>query len=266
MFVEDDLNVARQLVQRTAIACAAAALTAALPLSGGVAHAQPASSQNTGSSVTAPSTGDVLAGTVNSVRAHNQAVGKLLPTDGLGRPNAQALAAAESFANQPWIPHEVRSTILAAVQFFRTPAPSESPLALPTDGPAITQFYWPSISGQCIGGQHASVGTAIAVPGPAEIPAPGAAAGETAFLFTALGTAPATDNQGAMTVQWFNLNTLQQGVTALHNNGINPDGPATISGTARTGKGTVVALVRGTVNTEDGPCTYFPTATIVDVK
>lgn len=258
--VEDVINVARRTLKRTVLACATAALTMAMPLAAATAQPVPVSS------AAGSSTGDALAGTVNAIRAHNHAVGQALPTDNLGRPNAQALAAAEAFAHQPWVPADMRSAILAAVEFFRTTPPSESSVALPTDGPAITQFYWPSIAGRCIGGEHASVGTAIAVPGPAEIPAPGAAAGEAAFLFTALGTQPATPEQGGMTVQWFNLNTLRHGSVSLENNGVNPDGPATVSATAPTGTGTVVALLRGTVNTQDGPCTYFPTATIVDVR
>ena len=110
------------------------------------------------------------------------------------------------------------------------------------------------------------MGSAIAVPGPAEIPAPGAAEGQTAFVFTALGTAPAAPEQGGMTVNWANINTLRTGATSLGNHGINPDGPATLSGTADTGHGTVVAVVSGTVHTEDGPCTFIPTAAIIDAR
>ena len=133
-------------------------------------------------------------------------------------------------------------------------------------GPHFEQFYWPTVSGKCIGGQGDSVGSAIAVPGPTEIPAPGAKDGETAFLFTALGTSPAAEHQGGMNVQWVNLDTMRTGITPLSNHVINPDGPATLSGTASTGKGTIVAMVSGTVNTQEQPCNFVPTAAIYEVK
>ena len=67
-------------------------------------------------------------------------------------------------------------------------------------------------------------------------------------------------------MQWANLNTMKTGVTPLRNNGINPDGPATISGTASTGKGTIVAMVSGTIKTQAQPCNFVPTVAIFEVK
>ncbi|WP_460490817.1 Rv1157c family protein, partial [Corynebacterium nasicanis] len=93
-----------------------------------------------------------------------------------------------------------------------------------------------------------------------------AAAGQTAFVFTALGTAPAAATQGGMHVNWVNINTLQHGAVPLGNHGINPEGPATLSGTADTGHGTVVAMVSGRVHTADGPCDFIPTAAIIDAR
>ena len=110
------------------------------------------------------------------------------------------------------------------------------------------------------------MGSAIAVPGPTEMPAPGAKSGETVFLFTALGTPPAAREQGGMNVQWFNLDTLRSGITSLNNNGINQDGPTTLSGTAQTGKGTVIALLSGGVNTQESRCNFAPTAAFLEVK
>lgn len=69
-----------------------------------------------------------------------------------------------------------------------------------------------------------------------------------------------------MTVHWFNLSTLQGGAAPLGNHGINPDGPATISGVANTGRGRVIAMVSGTVGTGDGPCTFLPTTMYFEVK
>ena len=96
-----------------------------------------------------------------------------------------------------------------------------------------------------------STASAIAVPGPTKTPAPGAGAGQTTFVFTALGTPAAAKDQGLMKVYWVNLNTFRTGVTPLDNNGINPTGPSTLSATANTGKGRVLAVVDGAVRTTD---------------
>ena len=187
------------------------------------------------------------------------------PLDELGRPTPRTQEEIRNFAAQPWMPPEARDALLSALAFSAGINGDGGP-ALPDNAPVFTQFYWPTVSGSCIGGELDAVGSAIAVPGPAEIPAPGAAAGQTAFVFTALGTAPATPEQGGMHVNWANLNTLRTGATPLGNHGINPDGPATLSGTADTGHGTVVAVVSGTVHTADGPCTFIPTAAIIDAR
>mgnify|MGYP002716529022 CR=1 FL=1 len=138
------------------------------------------------------------------------------------------------------------------------------------NNPNFRQFYWPTVSAHCIGGTSDAMGSAIAVPGPTEMPAPGAKPGETVFLFTALGTPPAAREQGGMNVQWFNLDTLRSGVTPLNNNGINNDGPTTLSGTAQTGKGTVIALLEGGVTTHEkesgnSNCSFLPTAALLHV-
>ncbi|MDO5668667.1 MAG: hypothetical protein Q4G50_01560 [Corynebacterium sp.] len=187
------------------------------------------------------------------------------PLDELGRPTPRTQAEIRNLANQPWMPADVRNMLLSALAFTAGDNGDGGP-DLPDDAPAFTQFYWPTVSGSCIGGELDAVGTALAVPGPADIPAPGAKQGQTAFVFTALGTAPAAQGQGGMHVNWININTLQHGATALGNHGINPDGPATLSGTADTGNGTVVAMVSGRVHTEDGPCDFIPTAAIIDAR
>ncbi|WJY89459.1 hypothetical protein CCONF_04565 [Corynebacterium confusum] len=194
------------------------------------------------------------------------AVGSSLPVDHLGRPTPQAAQKVRDFAYQPWMPEDARNAILAALAYTTGQGGGETGVDIPVGGPNFRQFYWPTVSGRCIGGTQDSMGSAIAVPGPTEIPAPGAGAGETAFLFTAMGTKPATPNQGQMNVHWFNLNNFRSGVTPLGNHGINPEGPATISGRAATGPGTVVALLSGAVNTEEGSCRFAPTAAIVEVK
>lgn len=183
------------------------------------------------------------------------------PVDHLGRPTPKTAAQIRDFAHQPWIPPQARDAILQALDFATGAGETGGP-DLPQQGPNFTQFGWPTVAGSCINGTHNSVGTAIAVPGPAEIPAPGARAHETAFLFTALGTAPAAHSQD-MRAHWFNLSNGKYGTTALGNHGINPEGPSTISGVADTGRGTIVALLEGSVHTEHSKCNYFPTAAII---
>lgn len=202
----------------------------------------------------------------NSVSSQfSSAVGVANPLDELGRPTPETQARILAFANQPWLPEDARNAILSAVAFSSGTGEHGGP-ELVSGGPGIKQFYWPTVSGRCIGGVNDSVGSAIAVPGPTEIPAPGAKSGETVFLFTALGTKPAAKKQGRMQVQWFNIDTFASGVTKLHNNGINADGPTTLSAKAKTGKGTVLAVLSGTVNTQESSCNFLPTAAIIEVK
>ncbi|AFH90591.1 hypothetical protein A4R63_03930 [Corynebacterium pseudotuberculosis] len=186
-----------------------------------------------------------------------------LPLDQLSRPNAEVLSKAKDFADT--LPEPLRNQLLAAVAFIEGTGQSE--IKVPDNGPQFSQFLWPSIAGECINGHLTATGSAIAVPGPAEIPAPGAKEGETAFVFTALGTGKLGPNEHqAMNVHWFNLSTLQGGSTRLAGHGINPEGPSTVSGTADTGKGRVIALIEGTIATEASPCTFLPTAALFEVK
>lgn len=188
------------------------------------------------------------------------------PLDSLGRPNEATQNRIREFAAQPWIPNDIRSAVLSGLAFSMGQG-GDPGVELPEgQSPAFRQFYWPTVSAKCIGGQGDSMGSAIAVPGPTKMPAPGAGPGEAVFLFTALGTSPAAKEQGNMKVQWFNLDTFQSGVTPLFNNGINADGPTTVSGRATTGKGTVVAILSGSVNTQDSACAFPPTAAFLEVN
>ncbi|WP_286953336.1 MULTISPECIES: hypothetical protein [Corynebacterium] len=189
------------------------------------------------------------------------------PLDELGRPNPETQERIRAFAAQPWIPLDARNAILSALAFsLGEGGAGQGPALVDGPGPEFRQFYWPTVSAKCIGGQSDAMGSAIAVPGPTQIPAPGAGEGESVFLFTALGTSPAAADQGGMHVRWFNIDTLQAGITPLFNNGINADGPTTVSGRAATGKGTVVGLLEGSVNTQDASCAFAPTAAFFEVK
>ncbi|MFF0542853.1 Rv1157c family protein [Nocardia thailandica] len=137
---------------------------------------------------------------------------------------------------------------------------------IPQDGPAIAQFLYPTIGKDCIGAGADSVGTALAVAGPAQLPPPGVAAGQAGFVFTALGTkAPTAEQNPPMTVQWLNLDTRQSAVQTLTTEAnINPGGPATLSAIASTGPGRVVAVISGSLTTQaEGAdprtCSFAPT-------
>ncbi|MDU0478287.1 hypothetical protein QVA66_03425 [Staphylococcus chromogenes] len=193
------------------------------------------------------------------------------PIDHLGRPAPHILKQVRDFANQPWVPANMRNSLLAAVVFYE--GGGKPGAELPNNAPNFRQFYWPTVSAKCIGGQLDATGSAIAVPGPAEIPAPGAKEGEVAFVFTALGTGPiAKEQHTSMQVQWLNINNFRFGSTPLVDNGINPQGPATVSATANTGHGTVIAWlsggvsVAGTDSTPASTCNFAPTAATFTVR
>lgn len=190
------------------------------------------------------------------------------PVDHLGRPTPEILDQLEDFANQPGMPEEVSSTLLRVISFFR--GDGEPGVDLPEDGPVFTQFGWPTVATNCIGGTSNAVGTAIAVPGPATLPLPGVGAGQTAFVFTALGTGPAAaDQTTAMQVHWLNVADGRMGQTPLTPTGINADGPGTVNGLADTGSGPVVAVLSGGITTdeESGPanCEFAPTVGLTQV-
>lgn len=170
----------------------------------------------------------------------------------------------EDFASNAAVPVGIRNAVLAAVAFYRGDGKSGVPL--PEDAPIINQFIWPTVSANCIGGSMAATGTAIAIPGPASLPLPGTQTGQTSFVFTALGTTAAAEQHG-MNVSWLNLSTGTFGRTPLVAGGINPQGPATLSGIADTGQGKVVAWLDGGVTLADdhgaptNTCIFAPTAT-----
>lgn len=188
--------------------------------------------------------------------------------DALGRPAPHILSQIEDVANNPNTPKELKPLLEKLVGFFR--GDGEPGVEVPKDAPRFTQFGWPTVAGSCIDGKNKAVGTAMAVPGPAALPLPGVGKGEVNFVFTALGTGPAAKKQSTkMNVHWVNINNGRTGSTPLSFNGMNPDGPATINGAAKTGRGTVLAVVEGGVTTDNdnGPsnCSFIPTAAIVPV-
>lgn len=194
-----------------------------------------------------------------------------LPVDQWGRPNEQLRQQIEQAVNQPWVPQEIKNIVSQAMGFITGDGSEGGDIEIPDNAPRIAQFFWPTRSENCINGNSAAVGSAFAVPGPADLPLPGAGVGQTSFVFTALGTGPLAEQQStAMTVQWANLSNFTHGTTTLSNTGINPDGPSTISGVADTGRGIIVASMSGglTTSTENGSanCNFIPTAVVFDVR
>lgn len=234
----------RSVVSRATLA----ALTAAALAAGAApaAHAQPVPA-------------------IPGVPTVGQAPGSSMFVDEIGRPTPLVQQNVRDFAEQPWVPESLANVLLSALAFTAESTPGEG-VPLPENSPTFTQFYWPTVSGDCIGGVSDAVGSALAVPGPAQIPAPGAGDGQTTFLFTALGTSAAAAEQGGMTVHWVNVNTLATGQTTLGNHGINPEGPATISGVADTGKGTIIAVLGGDIRTQESTCSFIPTAAVIDAR
>lgn len=206
----------------------------------------------------------LLAGTLApAASAQSSATPPIL--DELGRPTPQTVAKVHEFADQPWVPAEVSNALRTAVGFFAGEGELGGP-PLPDDAPPFTQFYWPTVSSNCIGEGLHSTASAIAVPGPHDSPNPGARAGEATFVFTALGTPAAAPEQGLLKIYWINLDNFRTGVTPLYNNGINPTGPATLSATAATGPGRVLAVTHGSVRTADNVCAFAPTAASFQVR
>jgi hypothetical protein len=144
------------------------------------------------------------------------------------------------------------------------PAPAPDAAANPQfgpDAPTTQDFLYPSISNGCLKDGGNVLATAISVAGPAKIPAPGPAAGQTAYVFTAIGTpGPAAEQKLPLNVTWVNLTTGKSGsATLTPRPDINPDGPTTLSVIADTGSGSIMSTIFGQVTTTEKPCQFKPT-------
>ena len=156
------------------------------------------------------------------------------------------------------------------------PAPAAVPAALSQPGsqpapaaatpydpntPPTQDFMYPSISNGCLKDGGNVIATAISVAGPAKIPAPGPAAGQMAYVFTAVGTpAPAAQQKLPLNVTWVNLTTGMSGSATLKPNPeINPQGPTTLTAIVDTGPGSIMSTIFGQVTTTEKQCTFMPT-------
>lgn len=186
---------------------------------------------------------------------------------------SQLLLQLGALIAQPGNPPALQSRVTDIAEFVGG-ADAASPGApqIPTDGPPISQFLYPTIGVNCIGPGQNSVASALAVAGPAKIPVPGPKAGEAAFVFTALGTAGSTGKLAPepLTVAWLNLATMQGGQEPLNAKArINPDGPTTLSTIVRTGSGPVIASIQGNIENKGSngaiTCGFGPTVGLVIV-
>jgi hypothetical protein len=145
-----------------------------------------------------------------------------------------------------------------------SPAPAAAPAAAPDfgpDAPPTQDFMYPSIGTNCLADGSNSIATALSVAGPAKIPVPGPAPGQTAYVFTAVGTpGPADVQKLPLNVTWVNLTTGKSGtVTLKPRTDINADGPTTLTAIVDTGSGSVMSTIFGQVTTKEKQCQFMPT-------
>lgn len=141
------------------------------------------------------------------------------------------------------------------------PAAVPGPPGFGPDTPPTQDFMYPSISNGCLKDGGNVLATAISVAGPAKIPLPGPGPGQTAYVFTAVGTpGPAAEQKLPLNVTWVNLTTGKSGSAALKpRSDINPEGPTTLTAIVDTGSGSIMSTIFGQVTTTEKQCQFMPT-------
>jgi hypothetical protein len=169
---------------------------------------------------------------------------------------APATAVPVAAAAPPAGPAPAAAPAPAPAPAAAAPAPGFSP-----DSPPTQEFMYPSISNGCSTDGGNVLATALSVAGPAKIPTPGPQVGQTAYVFTAIGTpGPADVQKLPLNVTWVNLTTGKSGGATLKpQRDINPDGPTTLTTIADTGSGSVMSTIFGQVTTKDKQCQFMPT-------
>ena len=129
------------------------------------------------------------------------------------------------------------------------------------DAPTTQDFMYPSIGNGCGSDGGNVLAAAISVAGPASIPKPGPVAGQTAYVFTAMGTpGPAAVQKLPLNVTWVNLTSGKSGTVTLKPQAdINPAGPTTLTAIADTGSGSIMSTIFGQVTTTEKQCQFMPT-------
>jgi len=141
------------------------------------------------------------------------------------------------------------------------PAPAAAAPGFSPDAPPTQDFIYPSISNNCGADGGTVMAPVLSVAGPAKIPTPGPNAGQTAYVFTAVGTpGPADVQKLPLNVTWVNLTTGKSGSATLKPQpDINPQGPTTLTATVDTGSGSIMSTIFGQVTTNDKQCQFMPT-------
>lgn len=141
------------------------------------------------------------------------------------------------------------------------PAPAAAAPGFSPDAPPTQDFIYPSISNNCGADGGTVMAPVLSVAGPAKIPTPGPSAGQTAYVFTAVGTpGPADVQKLPLNVTWVNLTTGKSGSATLKPQpDINPQGPTTLTATVDTGSGSIMSTIFGQVTTKDKQCQFMPT-------
>ena len=141
------------------------------------------------------------------------------------------------------------------------PAPAAAAPGFSPDAPPTQDFIYPSISNNCGADGGTVMAPVLSVAGPAKIPTPGPNAGQTAYVFTAVGTpGPADVQKLPLNFTWVNLTTGKSGSATLKPQpDINPQGPTTLTATVDTGSGSIMSTIFGQVTTKDKQCQFMPT-------
>ncbi|BBY02127.1 Rv1157c family protein [Mycobacterium seoulense] len=179
-------------------------------------------------------------------------------------PTTGTVAPVAAPAPVPPAPAEAAPAAIPAPAAAPAPAPAAAPAAAPgfgPDAPPTQDFMYPSIGTNCLADGTSAIATALSVAGPAKIPTPGPGPGQTAYVFTAVGTpGPAEVQKLPLNVTWVNLTTGKSGTVALKpRTDINGDGPTTLTAIADTGSGSIMSTIFGQVTTKEKQCQFMPT-------
>ncbi|MEB3021102.1 Rv1157c family protein [[Mycobacterium] crassicus] len=158
------------------------------------------------------------------------------------------------------LPDAVPAVPEAATVAASDAAPAANPGFGP-DAPPTQDFMYPSIGSNCQADGGNVIATALSVAGPATIPTPGPKPGQTAYVFTAVGTpGPAEVQKLPLNVTWVNLTTGKSGSATLQpRTDINAEGPTTLTAIVDTGSGSIMSTIFGQVSTKDHQCNFLPT-------
>lgn len=193
-------------------------------------------------------------------------------------PAAQAAAPAPAPAPAPEAAPAPAPAAVPAAATIPDPAPAPEAVPAPAPGPDAApaaaaapgfgpntptkqDFMYPSIGNGCLKDGGNVLATAISVAGPAAIPLPGPKPGQTAYVFTAIGTpGPAAEQKLPLNATWVNLTTGKSGsVTLQPRSDLNPEGPTTLTAIADTGAGSIMTTIFGQVTTTEMQCQFMPT-------